>query len=60
MREMENLIGIDCRVEPEKFYDQLKVVRERREKVRLATEELKKLTAEQYQAVVKLRKEIKK
>ena len=60
MREMENLISIDCRVEPEKFYDQLKVVRERREKVRLATEELKKLTAEQYQAVVKLRKEIKK
>lgn len=60
MREMENLISIDCQTEPEKFYDQLKVVRERREKVRLATEELKKLTAEQYQAVVKLRKEIEK
>lgn len=58
MREMENLINLDCRAEPEKFYDQLKVVRERREKVRLATEKLKKLTAMQYQAVVKLRKEL--
>jgi len=58
MREMENLINTDCQAEPEKFYDQLKVVRERREKVRLATEKLRKLTAAQYQAVVKLRQEL--
>lgn len=58
MREMETLIAINCQTEPEKFYNQLVVVRERRAKVRLAIEELNQLTAAQYQAVVKLQKEL--
>lgn len=58
MREMETLITIDCQTEPERFYDQLVVVRERRKKVKLAVEELKKLTEKQYQSVTKLRKEL--
>lgn len=59
MREMEVLMSINCQEEPEKFYDQLIVARERRSEVKLATEELKKLTEQQYQAVVKLRQELK-
>lgn len=59
MREMENLIALNCQTEPEKFYKQLVTVRERRAKVRLAVEELKKLTAEQSQAVLELQKELK-
>lgn len=60
MRGMENLININCQTEPDRFYDQLLVVRERRAKVKLATEELKKLTNQQYQAVVNLRQELTK
>lgn len=58
MREMESLIAIDCQTEPAKFYDQLKIVRERRAKVKSSSEELKKLTTKQYQSVLKLRKEL--
>lgn len=58
MREMETLTAINCQTEPEKFYNQLVVVRERRAKVRLAVEELNQLTTAQYQAVVKLQKEL--
>lgn len=58
MREMETLTAINCQTEPEKFYNQLVAVRERRAKVRLAVEELNQLTTAQYQAVVKLQKEL--
>lgn len=58
MRELENLIAIDCQNESDKFYTQLKLVRDYRAKVRLATEELNQLTQDQYNAVLKLRKEL--
>jgi len=58
MREMENLIAIDCQTEPERFYDQLVIVRERRAKVKRSSDELRKLTNKQYQAVTKLRQEL--
>lgn len=55
MRELESLISIDCHEEPERFYEQLLVVRTRRETLRLATNQLTSLANQQYQAVVKLR-----
>lgn len=58
MREMESLVAMDCQAEPERFYEQLVKVRERRAKVRISVESLKKLTEKQYQSVVKLRQEL--
>lgn len=58
MREMEALVAINCQSEPEKFYDQLVVVRNRRAKVKRAVEKLKELTGAQSKAVTKLLKEL--
>lgn len=51
MREMENLVNIDCQVNPDNFYNQLVVVREKRSILRETTVKLSQLADEQYLAV---------
>lgn len=55
MREMDNLVATDCSTNPQGFYDQLEVVRRRREDLRKSTEKLTDLAEAQYQTVVDLR-----
>lgn len=55
MRELENLISIDCSVQPDEFYDHLEVVRGKREVLRKTTVRLSELADEQYRTVFDLR-----
>ena len=55
MRELESLIGIDCRVQPDDFYARLEVVREKRFVLRETTVRLAELADEQYRIVLDLR-----
>lgn len=55
MRELEQLIAMDCRTEPDQFYDQLVTVRTSRSVLRDSALELNGLTEDQYQAVLDLR-----
>lgn len=55
MREMENLLAIDCRAQPDEFYQHLETVREKRETLRTTTVRLAELSSDQYKAVKKLR-----
>ncbi len=58
MRELEGLIGIDCRNNPDEFYSKLTIVREKRSRLRSDVQKLSKLTSEQYKSVEKLKKEL--
>lgn len=55
MREMDTLVATDCASNPRGFYDQLKVVRERRETLREVTKRLATLAEEQYKTVAELK-----
>lgn len=55
MRELENLINIDCSVQPDVFYSRLEVVREKRSTLRNVTVRLAELADEQYRVVQDLR-----
>lgn len=55
MRELENLINIDCSVQPDNFYSQLETVRSKREVLRATTVRLAALADEQYRVVFDLR-----
>lgn len=55
MRELETLINIDCRTEPDNFYGHLETLRARRENLRVVTVRLSNLADEQYDLVYNLR-----
>lgn len=55
MRELEGLIGTECRVEPQGFYDKLEIVRQRRADLNASVEHLSNLAKDQYQSVLDLR-----
>ncbi len=55
MRELENLIAIDCVLHPQDFYNMLTSVRNKRSELRGTTEKLSELSTKQYQAVEELR-----
>ena len=55
MREMEALMGCDCKKLPDEFYTQLEVVRKKRSDLRKVTQELSQLAEEQYASVLDLR-----
>lgn len=55
MRELENLINIDCSVQPDDFYARLEVVRDKRSILRETTVRLAQLADEQYRIVRDLR-----
>ena len=48
---LEELIGIDCKTEPERFYERLVVTRERRVKVNKDVKRMRDLTGEQVTLV---------
>lgn len=48
---LEELVMVDCKAEPERFYEKLKVVREKREMVAQGTVLLGKLASEQVNLV---------
>lgn len=54
---LETLVGIDCRTEPERFYEQLGLVREMRKKVAGDVTELKSLTAKSVELVRGMRED---
>lgn len=58
MREMENLLGIDCRTQPDEFYQHLETVRKKRAILRSTTIRLAELSDEQYKATQDLRKKL--
>lgn len=55
MRELENLISIDCSAQPDDFYAHLETVREKRSILRETTVRLARLADEQYRVVSDLR-----
>ena len=57
-KELEELVAMDCKAEPEKFYKELLFVREQRAKVAADTAKLKKLITEHRDGVQKLREKI--
>lgn len=58
MREMENLVAIDCVNKPEDFYHKLEEVRARREELREVTSKLGELAKEQYQTVDEMKEKL--
>lgn len=57
-KELEELVAMDCKAEPEKFYKELEVVREGRAKVLADTTKMKKLITEHRDGVKELRQKI--
>jgi hypothetical protein len=55
---LEELVGLDCRIEPETFYKKLVVARERRKIVGQDIENIKKLALKNIELVTKLRGEL--
>lgn len=55
MRDLEALIAIDCRLNPDGFYEQLILTRAKREDLRESTAKLTELAEKQYRAVTDLR-----
>lgn len=58
MRELEELIAMDCQNNPQDFYQKLETVRKKRAELRESTVKLSKYSNEQYDAVKKLREEL--
>lgn len=58
MRELEELIAIDCQNSPQDFYKKLETVRKKRAELRETTTKLSKYANEQYSAVKKLQEEL--
>lgn len=58
MRELDNLIAINCQEKPEDFYRQLEKTREHRTKLHSLAEDLNRLVSAQYQNVSTLKGEL--
>ena len=58
MRELEELIALDCQNSPKDFYQKLETVREKRAKLRETTAKLTEYSDEQYFAVKKMQEEL--
>lgn len=57
-KELEALVGMDCKVDATKFYDKLVMVRKAREVVEKDTTEMRKLMDEQMELVEKLKESL--
>lgn len=58
MRELEELIAVDCQNNPQDFYKKLETVRKKRAELRETTVRLSKYSNEQYSAVKKLLEDV--
>lgn len=59
-QELENLINIDCKSEPDKFYTQLKKTRTKREDVDKSVKRLNEILGRHRQSIRNLREELAK
>lgn len=59
-QELENLINIDCKTEPQKFYNQLKKTRTKREDVDKSIKRLNEILGRHRQSIRNLREELAK
>lgn len=59
MRELENLIAVDCVTHPADFYEHLIITRERRAALQKSTTKLSELISKQLAAVTALKDELK-
>ena len=57
-QELENLLKIDCKAEPKKFYYQLEIVRAKREDIDLSMKRLREIITKHRAAVVTLKESI--
>lgn len=57
-KALEELVGVNCKTEPEKFYDDLVVVRGKRKAVANDVASLKKLINEQIKLSIKLKERL--
>lgn len=57
-QELENLMMLDCKSNPEKFYEKIEVVREKREIVFNDVARMKKLITKNMQLVEKMKAEV--
>lgn len=57
-QELENLLKIDCKAEPKKFYYQLEIVRAKREDINLSMKRLREVITKHRAAVVTLKESI--
>lgn len=57
-QELENLLKIDCKAEPKKFYYRLEIVRAKREDINLSMKRLREIITKHRAAVVTLKESI--
>ncbi len=57
-QEMDKLMNIDCRAKPDKFYEQLKLTRQKRKDVYDSTYRLRELVQKHYKAVTAYKDEL--
>lgn len=58
MREMEGLLAINCKTDPDQFYEHLLIARQRREHLRASVNEMLQLTERQAKAVRNLKEQL--
>ena len=59
-QELEALINIDCKSEPQKFYDKLKKTRRKREDIDASIKRLNEILGRHHNAVNQLKESLKK
>ena len=59
-QELENLISIDCKSEPDKFYTQLKKTRTKREDVDKSVKRMNEILGRHRQSILSLQEELEK
>lgn len=59
-QELESLISIDCRAEPQKFYNKLQNVRAKREDIQKSMNRLRDILNEHRESLEKLKEELSK
>lgn len=57
-KELEGLVGVDCKAEPEKFYERLSSVREKRAAVARDVVKMRELAGEQVKLVTALKEKV--
>ena len=57
-QEFETLLNMNCKDEPQKFYKQLEIVREKRTDINSSMKRMKDIVSLHYQTIVELEEEL--
>ena len=57
-QEFETLLNMNCKDEPQKFYKQLEIVREKRADINSSMKRMKDIVSLHYQTIVELEEEL--